>query len=373
MAKLPFRRSSEAQEVSITISARTFYKFLALIISTILLLSILSKASHALVLIFTAFFLAVALNAPVTWVARHLPGALKGRRGLATSLATFLVVGSLVVFIASMVPPIAKQSSSLISRAPQLVRDLRDSDSDVGRFIKKYHLSAQVDTLTDQVTARVQRAGSSAVTTFSSFTSRILSLLTVIVLTFMMLVEGPYWIDFGLRLLPKERRKTAKRLSADMYKVVKGYVNGQVLLAFIAAWMLLPGLLIFNVSYPIALMAVVFICGLIPMVGHTIGAILVSLVALITSPLSALGILLYYFLYQQIENYLVQPRLQANATNMSPLLVFASLVIGLSFGGILGGLVAIPVAGCLRVLLLDYLESRDLIPDPPAVARGRTK
>jgi predicted PurR-regulated permease PerM len=141
-------------------------------------------------------------------------------------------------------------------------------------------------------------------------------------------------------------------------------VNGQVLLAAIAACMLLPGLLIFGVHYPVALLGVVFICGLIPMVGHTIGAVIVTIIALFTSPFSALGILAYYILYQQIENYLIQPRLQANTTNMSPLLVFASVVIGVSFSGLFGGLVAIPIAGCIRILILDQLRDRNLIDAP---------
>jgi predicted PurR-regulated permease PerM len=130
---------------------------------------------------------------------------------------------------------------------------------------------------------------------------------------------------------------------------------------------LLPGLLIFNVSYPIALLGVVFICGLIPMVGHTIGAVIVTLVALFTSPLSALGILAYYILYQQIENYLIQPRLQANTTNMSPLLVFTSVIVGVSVSGLFGGLVAIPIAGCARIFVLDQLHRRNLL-DKPVLA-----
>jgi predicted PurR-regulated permease PerM len=149
-----------------------------------------------------------------------------------------------------------------------------------------------------------------------------------------------------------------------MYRVIKGYVNGQVLLAAIASAMLLPALLIFDVSYASALLGVVFICGLIPMIGHTIGAIIVTLVALFTSPLSAVGILAYYILYQQIENYLIQPRVQANTTNMSPLLVFGSVVVGVSFAGLFGGLVAIPLAGCLRILVLDQLHQRNLIDKP---------
>jgi predicted PurR-regulated permease PerM len=115
------------------------------------------------------------------------------------------------------------------------------------------------------------------------------------------------------------------------------------------------------VPYPAALVVVVFICGLIPMVGHTIGAIIVTLVALFQSPLAAVLILAYYILYQQIENYIIQPRIQANTTNMSPLLVFSAVIVGVSFGGLLGGLVAIPVAGCIRIALLDYLRTKKII------------
>jgi predicted PurR-regulated permease PerM len=108
------------------------------------------------------------------------------------------------------------------------------------------------------------------------------------------------------------------------------------------------------------LLGVVFICGLIPMVGHTIGAVIVTLVALFHSPYSALGILAYYILYQQTENYLIQPRLQANTTNLSPLLVLLSVIVGVSFGGLLGGLVAIPTVACIRVWIVDWLQVRHL-------------
>ncbi|HVA11377.1 MAG TPA: AI-2E family transporter, partial [Candidatus Dormibacteraeota bacterium] len=113
-----------------------------------------------------------------------------------------------------------------------------------------------------------------------------------------------------------------------------------------------------------ALFVVIFVCGLIPLFGHTIGAVIVTLVALFHSTSSAAIILVYYILYQQIETYLIQPKVQANSTNMSPLLVFMSVIVGVSFGGIFGGLVAIPVAGCLRIALLEYLRSNGIINDP---------
>lgn len=362
MSRLFGRQSDQTQEISITITASTFFRILALVIGTILLLTVLRKTSHALVLIATAMFLALALNAPVTWVSHHLPGRLSGRRGLATSIASFVVVLLLAGFIASLAPPVIRQTNTLITRAPSLIRDIHSSDSDIGRFIQRYHLQGRVEDFSAQLESKIKRySAGSAVSTLSSIATSFISVLTILVLTFMMLVEGPRWVGFGRRLLPPQRREHVSRVSDDMYRVVKGYVNGQVMLALIAAILLLPGLLFFDVSYPVALMAVVFICGLIPMVGHTIGATIVTLVALFTSPVSAAGILLYYILYQQIENYLIQPRLQANATNMSPLLVFVSVVIGVSFGGLLGGLVAIPIAGCIRVLLIDYLESNELL------------
>lgn len=182
-----------------------------------------------------------------------------------------------------------------------------------------------------------------------------------------MLVEGPRWIDFAYELMPKERRKNAKRLAEDMYRVIRGFVNGQVTLAALAAALIFPALLVLHVSYAVALIVVVFICGLIPLVGHTIGAIIVTLVALASSPIHALIILAYYILYQQIENYVIQPRIQANSTDMSPLMVFLSVILGVSFGGLVGGLVAIPLAGCLRIALLEYLHSHEYLGDKPVV------
>ena len=152
-----------------------------------------------------------------------------------------------------------------------------------------------------------------------------------------------------------------RELTEDMYKVIKGYINGQVALALIATALITPALFILHISYPMALILLVFICGLIPMIGHSIGAVIITTVALFTSVPAAIIILTYYFLYLQFENYVIQPKIQSNTTNMSPFLVFSSLIVGVSFGGLLGGLVSIPVAGCLRIILLEYLRSKNYL------------
>jgi len=137
-----------------------------------------------------------------------------------------------------------------------------------------------VDNFSHQLADRAKNASGTAVSTLGRISSSIFSVLTVLVLTFMMLVEGPGWLRLMLDIVPDEHHPRAKRLASDMYRVVKGYVNGQVTLAAIASILLLPAMLVLGISYPVALVVVVFICGLIPLVGHTIGAIIVTTVAL---------------------------------------------------------------------------------------------
>ena len=351
------------QEVALTITTQTFIRVLLLIIGTVVILAALHKASHALLLIFIAFFLALALNAPVHWVEQHLPHKKNAHdhRALATTLSFLIVVIILGAFLASLVPPLVHQTRTFISAAPHLVNDIRNQNGEVGKVIHRYHLEGQVTKFSSQLTDRLKNVSGTAFSTATFVGSSIFAVLTILVLTFMMLVEGPRWVDFSRRLVPSEHREHADRLARDMYRVVKGYVNGQVTLAAIASCFILPALLILHVSYPAALVVVVFICGLIPMVGHTLGAVITSLVALAHSPWSALILFLYYILYQQIENYLIQPRIQANSTNLSPLLVFIAVVTGVSFSGLLGGLVAIPLMGCLRIIVLYYLEQQQLL------------
>lgn len=361
--KFSLHTKKHEETVNFNITNRTVIRVLLLVILSMIGLAALRQAAHALVLIFTGFFLALALNGPVHWTASRLPGKRKGSRAAATAISFFVVVALLVGFLALIVPPLVRQSSSFISAVPGIVQDVQDQDTPAGRFVQKYHLQDQVDKLSDQLGDRLGNIGGTAVSSIKTLGSSVFTVLTILVLTFMMLIEGPRWLRFFRDLIPDEHHARTDRLALDMYKVIKGYVNGQVVLAALAAAMLLPALIILGVSYPAALVVVVFICGLIPLIGHTIGAVIVTTVALFSSLPAAIIILAYYILYQQIENYIIQPRIQANSTNMSPLLVFMAVIVGVNFGGLFGGLVAIPVMGCIRIVVLDYLHSKHIIED----------
>jgi predicted PurR-regulated permease PerM len=351
-------KDKKHHEVEISVSNRTVIRVLLLVLAMTILVLAIKRAQHAFILILIAFFLALALNAPVHWISERLPGK---SRTWATAISFLIFVLLLGGFIASTAPPLVRQTNNFINAAPGLVEDVRSQDTSLGRFVRRYHLESRVNKFSSQLSDRLDSFTSSLVGTFGRITSSVFSVLTVMVFTFMMLIEGPRWVSVGRRLIPEDHRHSAERMAHDMYRVVKGYVNGQVILAALAAIFIFVPLVILDVSYPVALLVVVFICGLIPLVGHTLGAIIVSTIALFHSVPAAIIIFVYYVTYQQIENYVLQPRIQANATNMSPLLVFSSVIIGVNFNGLLGGLLAIPVAGCIRIVVLNYLHRRNML------------
>ncbi len=366
-----FFSSSKRPKVEVTVANITVIKTLGLVLLSVLFWAALGKATHALTLVFIAFFLALALNSPIHWLSLQLPGKSRGNRTLSTSAAFLIVVLLLVGFIASIVPPFIKQTNNFIHQAPNIVENLHNDNTSLGRFVRDHHLESQSNKFANQLSDRLKNISGSAFTTITRIFSSVFSVLAVLVLTFMMLIEGPHWIDLAKRLIPEHRSSQVEKMAHDMYRVVKGYVNGQVFLAVLVALFVAIPLFILHISYPVALVVVVFVCGLIPLVGHSIGAVIVSVVALLHSLPAAIIILAYYIIYMQIEAYIIQPQVQANNTDMSPLLVFSSVIIGVSFNGLLGGLVAIPIAGCLRIVALDYLERKRLL--SPGQVQRETK
>jgi len=356
-----FRWGNHNKEIEVTVSNRTILRIVIAAILAVIFFEAVRRSVHTLTIIGVALFLSLALDGPVHALADRLPGRVKGNRGLATGISIAVVLILIAAFLWAVAPPLVRQTSSFVRDVPNLVSQVRDQNSSLGIFVRQHHLQGEVNKLSEQLSSRVDNIGGTAVTTLGRIGSSLFSTLAVVALTIMMLAEGPRWGRIFDQLIPGRHTAHAHRLAGDMQKVIRGYVNGQVLLAAIASILIMPMLFILHISSPLALVVIIFICGLIPMVGHTIGAVIVTTVALFSSVTSAVTILAYYILYQQIENYAVQPRIQANATNMSALLVFISVLLGANFGGLLGALVAIPVMGCIRVAVLDYLESRDIL------------
>ncbi len=348
---------SERQSQEVTVSNRTIVRILLLILATVFLVRFIHNVGHALELIFIAFFLSLALNPAVSWIAHNL--RIKSRSA-ATGIAYLVVVLILGVFAVWVVPPLVRQTVDFVGQAPQAISSLNDEDTAVGRFVSQHNLHKQVDGLSGDIRRRTADIRSPVITTAGKIGSALIALLTVFVLTFMMLVEGPSWVDRYWSLHPKARRDHDRELAMRMYRIVTGYVNGQVLLSAIGAGLtliaLVIGAAIFNVSVnALALAGITFITGLIPMIGNILGGVIVVLACLFVSWPLALTIAIFKLLHQQIENVTLQPYIQAKFNELTPLLVFVAALLGIGFGGLVGAFVAIPAAGCAKLLLQDYL------------------
>ncbi|HSX28818.1 MAG TPA: AI-2E family transporter [Candidatus Saccharimonadales bacterium] len=353
---------SASRHIRVDIATRTIVRTLLIVITFGLGLLFIHRMANALKLLGLSFFLALALNSSVSYLARHLPGR---SRALATGVSYLAVVFVFGVLLFSTVPTVFRETTSFIETIPGYVDDLRQNKSGISKLITKYNLQDDIDRNLQNLKNSTGDLAATAVSRFGQVTSSIATVLTVLVLTFLMLVEAPRWQKWlwGLYGDPKMRKRHQK-LASRMYRVITGYVNGQVAIAAIGSTSSLVVLLvlssIFNTSSTIALplAGIIFVAELIPMVGVTIGAIVVSLFLLLSSLPMSLIFLAWFTAYQQFENYLIQPVVQSKALDLSPLVIFSSALLGFYLMGPIGGFIAIPLAGCGRVLLLDFLAHR---------------
>ncbi len=352
-------------KVHVDIETKVFIRFVLVVLGFGLALMAIYMSRSALVLLGVSLFLALALNPPVSKITNRLPG--NSRVG-ATALAYLFVVALVGGFIVLIVPPVIDQTAKFADTVPSLIDEANSNRYIFDDFIERYNLETTVDNSVEsakrEASSVAANLGNSLVGGVGSLLGGIANVLLVLVLTFLMLIEGPQWIKriWGL-YEDHEKLEQHRSLVSRMYKIVTGFVNGQLAVAGIGALSTLIVLLTLSAvtgldaSLAVPLSVVIFITGMIPMIGATIGAALVGLVLLLNQPTAALIFVIYFVIYQQVENNFISPTIQAKSVDLSALLILAAILIGLSLGGILGGIIAIPVAGCLRVLLVDQLET----------------
>jgi predicted PurR-regulated permease PerM len=259
-----------------------------------------------------------------------------------------------------------RQTADFITDVPSTINEFQNQDSTLANFVRRYNLNEQLNDLSRDFSRRViPQVRGEIFSTATRIGSTIVSVITVLVLTFMMLVEGPLWIRRFWALQPSRNREHNKILARKMYRVVTGYVNGQLLVAIIAGAFALVALLItstlLDVSInAVALAGIIALTGLIPMIGATIGAVIVVFISLLASAPLALIMAIFFLIYQQIENVTIQPYIQSRQNELTPLLVFIAALVGVGFGGILGAFIAIPAAGCIKIGIEEYLTRKKM-------------
>lgn len=352
-------------KVRIEIDTRTFVRFWLVVIGFGLAGMMIYSAREALVIIGTALFLALALNGPVVKLASYLPG--KSRLG-GTALAFTSIVLLLGVVIWFVIPPLVQQSAKFAETIPALVDKAGDEWVGVRDFIDRNNLQPQVDnaleSIKNQTASWAASVGSNILSSVGSLASFLVSLVLVIVLSFLMLLEGPMWMGRIWKLYEdKVKMERHKKVVTKIHSVVTGYVTGQLTVSAIGA--MFAGLCVFifslfisdvpaNLAMPTIL--ITFVLTLIPMFGSTLAGALVGLLLLFNSVTAAIIYVIYFFIYQQIENNLIVTSIQAKKVELSALAVLVAVTVGLYIGGLAGGVLAIPIAGSIKVLLEEYLE-----------------
>ncbi len=355
-------------KVRIEIDTKTFVRFWLVVIGFAFVILALYMSRAALAILLTAAFLALALNSPVNYLSKLIPG--KSRIG-ATALAFTSVVVILGLFIFMVVPPIVQQTAKFIESAPAVIQSASAQWEGFGRLVDEYHIQPQVDAAVESLkkdsTSWLTSLSKDILGSVGSLLSFVAVSFLTLVLSFLMLLEGPSWMKRLWSLYQDRGKMEAHRqLVTRMRDVVSGYVTGQLTVSGIGglcsgAAVYLLSLFIPAVPGNLALpaVAITFVLSLIPMFGSTIAGVLISLLLLINDVSSGIIFAVFFIVYQQIENNFVSPAIQAKYVRLSPLVVLSAVTIGLYLFGLAGGIISIPIAGCIKVLVETYLASRN--------------
>ena len=317
---------------------------------TIALLELATRARSVLVLIGLALFIAAGLDPVVSWLTRwRVP------RGAAVVIVLLTLVAVTGGFIGAAIPPLAAQTSSLIAELPHYAHALQNHNSELGRLNAKYHIQQRLShllaTRSSALIGGVLGAGALVLDTLTST-------LVVIVLVVYFLAGMPQIKRFFYRLAPGSRRARVILLGDDIFTKVGEFVLGNVVTSVIAGlgtylWMMALG-----IPYPILLALFVALLDLIPVIGSTVGGAVVSVVALTVSLPVAIATLAFYIGYRLFEDYLLTPRIMGSAVKVPAVVSVVAVLVGGALLGIIGALVAIPVAAALRLLLEEVTFRR---------------
>ena len=344
---------------------RTILRVLGIVLLVAVTLEVVWIARHVLAWVVIALFLALALDPFVGWIERRARIA----RAPAIGLAYLVVIVVIAGVGATFVPKLVDEVNGFVQALPNYVHDVTHGRGRLGFLETKYHI-------VEKVQQQVRKGGATKVLGLSgaalSVTKSIITIvaatITIVFLTFFMLLEGRAWVERAYSLFPADSQARWRRVGHDIYRTVGGYVTGNILISLIAGASITVVLLIMGVPYAVALGLLVAVLDLIPLAGATVAGVIVCVVAFLHTIPAGIVVLVFFVVYQQIENHFLQPVIYGRTVQLSPLTVLVSVLVGAELAGILGALAAIPVAGTIQVLIRDQLSLRKglLIEHSPA-------
>jgi predicted PurR-regulated permease PerM len=335
-------------------STRAIVKVLLVTAATAVVLYLLYLVRSILGLVFISIFLAVAMG-PAVDLYQHrarLP------RGVAILFVYLTILGAIVGLGLLVVPPIVNGVNHFVGKVPTYVQDLRKNQT-VRKYDNKYHVTEKLNKEAKKLPNRLGDAASALTSVTVGVFSAIFQLVTVLVLTFFFLLDGKRMVEWGLRQLPAERSERTRSVMQDVYQATSGYVVGNLIISVIAGTGTYIVLMILSVPFAVPLSVLMAFLDLIPLVGATIGGVGIGIVAAISNfPTALIVWAIYFIVYQQIENNILQPVIYRRTVALHPLVVLIAVLIGGSQLGVLGALIAIPVAAGLQILVKDWWRAR---------------
>jgi len=266
-----------------------------------------------------------------------------------------------------VIPPVVTQVTDFVNAVPDFVDDLTAGRGPFGWLQERYQIVDRVrDAIDRQGATGILGLGGPVLDVVRSVVTAVVGAITVIFLTYFMLLEGPRMIDRLLGLLPETTRPRWERVGAGIYRTISGYVTGNLLISLIAGVLATIVLFAVGSDYAIALGVLVAVLDLVPLAGATIAAIVVSTVIFIeTDWVRALVVIAFFIAYQQFENHVLQPLVYGRTVELSPLAVLCAVLVGAELAGIFGALLAIPIAGSLIAIGREVLDYRRETAEPP--------
>ena len=344
-------------------SARAIARVVLVAIAVLAGLYLLWSLRTIIILFVVAIFFALAIAPAVNYLDDH-----RVPRWLAILLVYLSIAGAIFGIGLIVVPPLVDGVNKLSSDLPGYVDDLRNNKT-FRDYDNKYHITKK---LTEQAQNLPSKLGDAAGTlrdvTVGVF-SRFVQLFSILVITFFLLMDGRRVLEFGYRQLSPQREARARAVATDIQDAIAGYVFGNFVISVLAGLVTLATLELLGVPFAVPLAVLFAFFDLIPLIGATLGGILVGIVvAFVSFPGGVIVWVVVLIVYQQVENNLIQPVVYGRSVEIHPLLVIVAVLVGSSLLGILGALMSIPAAAALQSVVRDLWYYRHGEPQPIAAA-----
>jgi len=338
----------------ILVRPRTLLIIAGTVLGVALAVWVFLEAWQVISWVFIALLFAIAMMPAVDYLERRgLPNT------LAVSVVCFGVLGVVGLIAWAVVPTLIDQTTELVQAVPGAIDDITKGRGPLGFLQTDYGLADKVrEQLENQSGSGILGYTAPAIGILKGILTAVVATVTIFFITFFMLREGRRWVGWTLDLVPPASRPRWERVFEGVTRTIRGYVTGNLLISVIAGIVAYVTLMAVGVPFALPLAVVVAILDLVPLVGATIATVAAAGGALSQGVVEALIVVAVLVVYQQVENHVLQPVIYGRTVQLSPLMVLISILIAGSIAGILGALIAIPIAGSLQVVVLELIAAR---------------